>query len=217
MGWVPSSQGRASLARADGPDKKKSHCLARGATKKTVRTLSIWPPLRRRDLEDIKGETTMAITITNDDQIPATQPRASERTQPAGTTSTPVSRTAIWAGRIASGIAVAFLLFDSVIKVLKLAPAVASTVQLGYPVGVLPVIGVIELICLAVYLVPRTAVLGAVLWTGYLGGAIATHLRVGSPLASHTLFPIYIALLLWGGLYLRDRGVRALIPLRHKS
>jgi hypothetical protein len=113
-------------------------------------------------------------------------------------------------------VAVAFLLLDGVIKVLKLAPAVAGTVQLGYPVSVTPTIGVIELIWLAVYVVPRTAVLGAVLWTGYLGGAIATHLRVGSPLASHTLFPIYIAFLLWGGLYLCDRGLRAMLPLRSR-
>jgi hypothetical protein len=72
----------------------------------------------------------------------------------------------------------------------------------------------IELACLTLYLVPRTAVLGAVVFTGYLGGAVATHLRIGNPLLSHTLFPVYVAALLWGGLYLRDPRLRALMPLR---
>jgi len=73
---------------------------------------------------------------------------------------------------------------------------------------------VIELVCLALYLVPRTAVLGAVLWTGYLGGAVATHVRIGSPLFSHVLFPLYVAALLWVGLWLRDRSLQALLPVR---
>jgi hypothetical protein len=76
------------------------------------------------------------------------------------------------------------------------------------------VIGVIELVCLVLYLVPQTSVLGALLLTGYLGGAIATHVRVGSPLMSHTLFPIYVALMVWGGLYLREGRLRALLPFR---
>ena len=121
------------------------------------------------------------------------------------------SRKRLWAGRIISGLAVAFLTFDTVIKLVQATPAVEGTVQLGYPASALLVIGLIEALCLVAYLVPRTAVLGALLWTGYLGGAIATHLRLGNPLFSHTIFPIYVALLLWGGLYLRDRRVRALI------
>jgi len=75
-------------------------------------------------------------------------------------------------------------------------------------------IGAIELVCLALYLVPRTALLGAVVMTGYLGGAVATHVRIGSPLLSHTLFPIYVAAMLWAGLYLREPRLRALVPLR---
>jgi hypothetical protein len=157
----------------------------------------------------------MATTLTHSDQMPLAQSAPVARWQ-RPTTTAAASRKALWAGRIPSGIAVAFLLFDGAIKLLKVAPAVAGTVQLGYPVGVIRTIGVIELICLAIYLIPRTAVLGAILWTGYLGGAIATHLRVGSPLLSHTLFPIYIALLLWGGLYIRERGLRSLIPLRRQ-
>jgi hypothetical protein len=120
----------------------------------------------------------------------------------------------IWAGRVLSGLGTAFLLFDGTIKlVLSPQSLAAATADLGWPANMLRVLGVLELVCLAVYLVPRTAVLGAVLWTGYLGGAIATHLRVASPLLSHTLFPIYVAALIWGGLWLRDRRVRALFSL----
>ena len=86
--------------------------------------------------------------------------------------------------------------------------------QLGYAPNAAPVIGILELLCLAIYLVPSTAVLGAVLLTGYLGGAIASHVRVGNPLFSHELFPTYIAALLWGGLYLREARLRALLPFR---
>ncbi len=115
---------------------------------------------------------------------------------------------AIWTGRVLSGLAVAFLTFDAAMKVLKLQPAVEGTTQLGYPEGVIFTIGLIQVVCLIAYLIPRTAILGAVLWTGYLGGAIATHVRVESPLFTHILFPIYVAALLWGGLWLRDRRLR---------
>ena len=120
----------------------------------------------------------------------------------------------LWAGRIMSGVAVLFLLFDSVGKVLKLAPVVEGTTQLGYPVSVLLGIGTVELLCLVVYMIPRTSILGAILLTGYLGGAVATHVRIGSPLFSHVLFPIYVAVLIWGGLYLRDERPRTVMPLR---
>ena len=89
-----------------------------------------------------------------------------------------------------------------------------GTVQLGYPESVVFGLGVVQLVCLVVYLVPRTAVLGAVLWTGYLGGAIATHVRLGNPLFSHVLFPVYVAAMLWLGLWLRDAQLRAVVPLR---
>jgi hypothetical protein len=123
----------------------------------------------------------------------------------------PRSRRALWTGRILSGIAVAFLTMDAAMKVFALPPAVQGTADLGYPAGTVVGIGLLQVVCLAFYLIPRTAVLGAVLWTGYLGGAIATHVRVESPLFTHTLFPIYIAALLWVGLWLRDRRVSALI------
>ena len=117
---------------------------------------------------------------------------------------------ATWAGRVLSGIAVLFLIFDAGIKLVAAPEAVAGTVQLGWQPHHLPILAAIELACLVLYLVPRTAPLGAVLWTGYLGGAIATHLRLDNPLFSHVLFPSYVAALLWGGLYLRDARVRDL-------
>ena len=110
-------------------------------------------------------------------------------------------------------LAALFLTLDTVMKLLRLAPAVEGTVALGYPEHTVALIGVIELVCLVLYLVPQTAVLGAVVMTGYLGGAIATHVRVGNPLLSHTLFPIYVAVMVWGGLYLREPRLRALMPL----
>lgn len=124
------------------------------------------------------------------------------------------SQRALWTGRILSGLAVAFLIFDSVGKLLRVQPVVEGTVVLGYPVSVIVPLGVTLLTCVLVYLVPRTAVLGAVLLTGYLGGAVATHVRVGNPLFSHVLFPTYVAALLWGGLLLRDRRLRTFLPLR---
>jgi len=132
---------------------------------------------------------------------------------------TPLSRKAIWTGRILSGLAALFLAFDAAVKVLALPPAVEGTTQLGYPASTLLTIGILQLVCLVVYLIPRTALVGAVLWTGYLGGAIATHVRVGSPLFTHTLFPIYVAVLLWAGLWLRDRRVGALLasPFDHQA
>jgi hypothetical protein len=116
-----------------------------------------------------------------------------------------------------TGFAALFLAFDTVLKLAQLTPAVEGTVALGYPAHLVLVIGVIELFCLVLYLVPPTSVLGAVFLTGYLGGAVATHVRIGSPLPSHTLFPIYVALLVWGGLYLRDARLRELLPLRSRG
>jgi len=91
---------------------------------------------------------------------------------------------------------------------------VEGTARLGYPTSVLLGIGIVEVACLIAYVLPRTSVLGAILLTGYLGGAVATHVRIGSPLFSHVLFPIYLAVLIWGALFLRHDRLRALIPLR---
>ena len=117
----------------------------------------------------------------------------------------------VWTGRIISAIPVLFLLFDSVIKLLNIQPVTDSFKQLGYSPRIAIGIGILELICLITYLVPRTSTLGAIILTGYLGGAVATHVRVASPLFSHTLFPVYVGLLLWVGLLLRDEKSRVLL------
>jgi hypothetical protein len=131
----------------------------------------------------------------------------------AATRTVPTIKTTIRAGWIISAFAILFLIFDTIIKVLNLAPAVEATTQLGYPASLVIGIGMIELVCLAVYLIPRTAVLGAILLTGYLGGAIATQLRAGAPLFP-VVFPMIVGALVWGGLFLREERLRALIPLR---
>ena len=120
----------------------------------------------------------------------------------------------IWIGRILSALAILFLSFDTIVKVLRLPVAIEGTTQLGYPESTVFVIGIIQLVCLVLYVIPQTSVFGAILFTGYLGGAIATHLRIGSPLFTHILFPIYVAVLIWGGLYTREPRLRAMIPLR---
>ena len=120
----------------------------------------------------------------------------------------------IWIGRTLSALAILFLSFDTIVKVLQLPVAVDGTTQLGYPESSVFVIGIIQLVCLVLYVIPKTSVFGAILFTGYLGGAIATHLRIGSPLFTHILFPIYVAVLIWGGLYAREPRLRAVIPIR---
>jgi len=122
-----------------------------------------------------------------------------------------VARRRIWAGTIVSAIVVLFLLFDSVGKLLKVAPVVEGTARLGYPDNVIQPVGIVLLICVLTYAIPRTSLLGAVLLTGYMGGAIATHVRVGSPLLTHELFPVYVAALIWGGVFLRDERLRILL------
>ncbi len=118
----------------------------------------------------------------------------------------------LWAGRIVTAIPVLFLLFDGVIKLLNIAPVAESFARLGYPHDLAVGIGILELACLTLYLIPRTSVVGAVLLTGFLGGAIATHVRVGDPLLSHVLFPSYVGAMIWGGLLLRDDRLRSFIP-----
>jgi DoxX-like family len=124
------------------------------------------------------------------------------------------SNASLWAGRIMTGLAVAFLVFDGLVKFSTMQAVVDASNQLGIPLHVNPGIGILLLVCVALYAFPRTSVLGAILLTGYLGGAVAMHMRVGNPLFTHLLFPTYVGALIWGGLYLRDRRLRALLPLR---
>ena len=124
------------------------------------------------------------------------------------------SNAALWTGRIMSGLVIAFMLLDGAMKLVPLDVVVTTSEQMGIPGSLARTLGVIGLICTLLYAVPRTSVLGAILLTGYLGGAIASHLRLGDPIFTHTLFGLYLGLLAWGGLYLRDARLRALIPLR---
>jgi hypothetical protein len=126
----------------------------------------------------------------------------------------PPSKKSVWSGRILSGLVVLFLIPDAIIKFIKPAPVAEAFAHVGLPLTLANSIGILLLLCTAAYAIPRTSVLGAILLTGYLGGAVATHLRVSDPLFSHILFPTYLGVLLWLGLYLRDSRVRALIPLR---
>jgi hypothetical protein len=128
----------------------------------------------------------------------------------------PASR-AIWTGRILTGIGVLFLAFDLSLKLLQVPMALQGTTELGYATSIVLPLGIVELICLIAYLVPQTSVLGAILWTGYLGGAIATHVRLQNPLFTHELFPIYIAVLLWLGLWLREPRLRTVLPLKGRA
>jgi hypothetical protein len=124
-----------------------------------------------------------------------------------------MNKKTLWAGRILSGLPTLFLLFDAVMKFVKPAPVIQGTVELGYPESAILGLGIVLLVSTILYAIPRTAVLGAILLTGYLGGAVATHVRVGGPLFN-ILFPVFFGALIWGGLYLRDERLRALVPFR---
>jgi hypothetical protein len=117
----------------------------------------------------------------------------------------------VWMGRILSGIAVAFLIFDAVGKLARVGPVLEGTVKMGYPEGAVVPIGVMLIVGVALYLVPQTSVVGAIYLAAYLGGAVASHYRLGNPLATHVLFPVYVAVFLWGGLALRNPKVLAVL------
>jgi hypothetical protein len=117
----------------------------------------------------------------------------------------------VWIGRVLSGIAVAFLLFDAAGKLFKVRPVIEGSAKLGYPESTIVPIGVLLLAGVALYVTPRTSVLGAIYLAAYLGGAVASHYRLGNPLASHVLFPVYVAAFLWGGLALRSPRLLAVL------
>src|ERR1700726_973215 len=128
----------------------------------------------------------------------------------------PVSKPALWLGRVLSGLVILFMLFDGAIKLVPW-PVVTETMdRVGYGSSetLARTLGVITMACTLLYAIPPTSIVGAILLTGYLGGAMASHLRIGSPLLSHTLFGLYLGLMVWGGLWLRDRNLRTLIPFR---
>ena len=125
------------------------------------------------------------------------------------------SASIIWVGRVLSGLAIAFFVLDAVMKLIQPQFVIDSTRGIGWPADpvTLSVLGCLLLASTALYLFPRTAVLGAILLTGYLGGAVASHARIGSPLFTHDLFGVYLGVFVWGGLWLRDSRIRMLIPL----
>jgi DoxX-like family len=131
----------------------------------------------------------------------------------SATQTAPVSKKGLWVGRIISTFAVLFLTFDGVTKVAKEVHVLAATAQLGFHEGTIVGIGILLLGCTAIYLIPRTSILGAILLTGYLGGATASQVRIGKPLFD-TLFPVVFGILIWAGIFLRDERLRELIPLR---
>jgi hypothetical protein len=123
----------------------------------------------------------------------------------------PVSKKALWGGYIISALPVLLLLLSAIMKFIKPPPVVEGFAHLGLPESLALGLGILEFACTIVYVIPQTSVVGAILLTGYLGGATVTHLRVGDPF----LMPVLLGVLVWGGLFLRDPRLRALIPLRH--
>jgi DoxX-like protein len=139
-----------------------------------------------------------------------------EHVMPTPTSNDPVSGAALWSGRFCSGLVILFLLFDGAIKLVPW-PVVTETMdRIGYGSSetLARALGIVTIACTVLYAIPPTSILGAILLTGYLGGAIASHVRIGSPLFTHVLFGFYLGLMLWGGLWLRDRRLRGLMPLR---
>ena len=142
-----------------------------------------------------------------------TTARLNTETQPVRSTESLISNKRLWAGRIMSGLPTLFLLVDGSMKFYKPRAVVEATVQMGYPESAIVGLGVVLLLSTLLYLLPRTAILGAILLTGYLGGAVASQVRV-SAVSFNIIFPVLIGALLWGGLWLRDRHLQGLIPLR---
>ena len=127
----------------------------------------------------------------------------------------PVSKPALWLGRVLSGLVIVFMLFDGAIKLVPWPVVTEAMDRIGYgsSESLARSLGIITIACTVLYAIPPTSIVGAILLTGYLGGAIASHVRIGSPLFSHILFGLYLGLMVWGGLWLRNRSLRALIPL----
>lgn len=125
----------------------------------------------------------------------------------------PRSNKRIWAGRLVSALPVLFLLFDATIHIMRIPPVVEGFAKAGFPISTAVPLGIIEIVCIILYVIPRTSVLGAILLTGYLGGAVATNVRQQLPMLGYVLAPVYVAVFIWGGLWLRDDRIRSLIPL----
>jgi hypothetical protein len=157
-----------------------------------------------------------AVRLVIDPHQSLTEPTMTIITAAPASQTTGISKPARWTGRVLSSLVIAFLLFDGAIKLVPL-PIVTETMdKMGYGAGenLARSLGLITIVCTALYAVPPTSILGAILLTGYLGGAMASHVRIGSPLFTHTLFGLYLGLMVWGGLWLRDKDLRSLLPFR---
>src|SRR5699024_6016697 len=135
-------------------------------------------------------------------------------TQATNTEANSISKGRLWTARVMSWLVVLFMLFDSIFKFIQPESVVKGTLSLGYAEHQIAIIGTLGLISVILYAIPRTSILGAILLTGYWGGAIATHLRLDNPLFTHMLFPVYLAILAWGGLWLVNESLRELFPLK---
>jgi DoxX-like protein len=142
-----------------------------------------------------------------------TQEFSGEECMQSATQIAPVSKARLWTGRILSGLVVAFLLMDGIVKLIKPAPVVEACVRLGLPEHLIVGIGIVLLACTVIYAIPRSSFFGAILLTGYLGGAVVIQLRVGSP-PFETFFPVIFGVLVWAGLFLRDDRLRVLVSSR---
>jgi hypothetical protein len=131
----------------------------------------------------------------------------------AETDAAPTSKATLWAGRLLTALPVLFLLFDGIAKLMQVAPVMEASARLEIPGHVIPGLGAVLIAATLIYAFPRTSLLGAIILTGYLGGAICAHLRAGDP-AFPTVFPGLVAAMVWGGLYLREPRLRVLIPVQ---
>jgi hypothetical protein len=162
------------------------------------------------------SNSILAIRLVIEPHQPLTEPTMTIITATAASRDADISKPARWTGRVLSSLVILFLLFDGAIKLVPW-PIVTETMdKMGYgpSESLARSLGLITIVCTALYAVPPTSILGAILLTGYLGGAMASHVRIGSPLFSHTLFGFYLGLMVWGGLWLRDKNLRSLIPFR---
>jgi DoxX-like family len=181
--------------------------------KKIVRPVDFVEPRSTRKWSEIQRVQTLRKLSS---LLISIERHREEKFMQSATQTASVSKKRLWAGRIMSALAVLFLTFDGVTKVVKEVHVLAATAQLGFPESTIVGIGILLLGCTALYVIPRTSTIGAILLTGYLGGATASQVRVGKPLFD-TLFPVIFGVLIWGGLFLRDERLRALVPLQDSS
>ncbi|MDN4072922.1 DoxX family protein [Fictibacillus terranigra] len=127
-----------------------------------------------------------------------------------------ISKSRLWTARVMSGLVTLFMLFDGITKLLKLSVSVDGMVEMGFAEHHVITIGILALLSTILYALPQTSVLGAIILTGFFGGVIATHIRLDNPLFSHTLFPVYLAVLTWGGIYLRDKRLQIIFPIKQR-